>query len=230
MARFRESTPALDALPGVGELEFSRQMVRWSLATAITAIVIIGINMAVVWHLWHIPKETLVVAVIDDASGRVVWRGTAASTELKDVWVAAQLTEWLRRCRWRPDDLVVLKTWRDQCLNMTDKQALKDMEAFFKATDPNNPQLAGNPPRVKPERFRWVKEGPTMFRFTWVETITPKYGDVIRTLEMTGVMTVEFRGAARLLGPLLKTGDLEKSELGIFVIDFLWNPEKEGPA
>jgi type IV secretory pathway TrbF-like protein len=228
MVGSRDPTPADDFLAGLGELEFTQRLVRWSLAVALTAIVALALAILTIWHLWQLPREQLMVAVIDDESGRVVWRGAAGPYELKDVWVAAELKQWIMDCRWRPDDLVVLKAWRERCLKMTDKRAFTEMESFFKQTDPTNPKLAGNPPRVKPEAFRWVKEGPSMYKFLWTETVTPKYGDATKVLHMTAMITVELRTSQGMLGPLLKTGDLDKSDLAIFVIDFLWNPEKEG--
>lgn len=200
-----------------GREEAARRNARlWCLAffLAMTLLVVAGLRDW--WRESHVREILHVTAV--DPDGRILWTKEAGDYRVEEIWIENTIQRWIEWVRWRGDDTVIDSRDRNRAEAMTDRQCAKDVKQYFTSRTTQGSQ-AGNRMRVELTDFVREKQGPRVYKFWWTERWRPTYGQPLPDMKMSGTFTVEVRTSKGVLGPVLKTGDIQRSGLGIFLTD-----------
>jgi type IV secretory pathway TrbF-like protein len=196
------------------------------------AYLFIGLFVGAVLYSWWLgaqSKKVLHLTQIDN-EGKVLDSGEPGSYTLHDEQIKNIVQEWILWTRWRTDEPYpspVEGMWHKKALDMTDKDARKQLKREQDQWAQEAQANKANPIRVKLDRFVREKEGPNLYRFWWSEFWTPKYGATTKEQKMSVRVTVEVRSSSGLFGPLLRVGDPGRSPTGVFIVEYAWIRQEE---
>jgi type IV secretory pathway TrbF-like protein len=159
--------------------------------------------------------------------GQVIYTGSPGHHTLTDVQIENIVQEWIKKVRWRSDDLTVQAMWRDEAQLMADGKCAKEIDQYFKQTDPHLPEIARNRVRVKVQDFVRQKDAKDMYTLWWKERLTPSYGVGAKDVRMTGTFTVEVRSTRGVMAPVLKLEDVIRSPTTVFIVDCPFSAQEE---
>lgn len=167
-----------------------------------------------------------VVHIVEVYPGdHVIYRGTAPTTEIKDVWVETQLREWLYAVRRRSDDPVLDAELRTKAQRMTTGEAFSAMQAYIaREQEADRKDGPSQRQRVTLSPTLVNQESPRQWRIVWTEEWIPRMGTAKTRLTFDGLFVVEQRlSKPGLLGKLtIDAKDMAVSPLGVFVKSYRW--------
>jgi type IV secretory pathway TrbF-like protein len=163
---------------------------------------------------------------------QVVYRGSAATTEIKDIWVETQIRQWIDWVRRRTDDPFNDKIMRQRALNMTTGEATKKLEEYYaRVVGLEEGELKHNRMRVnvhvleddRPNSL--TRDNPSQYRIRWQEEWTPTIGTQSHMIQLDGMFMVEHRlKTPNFLGQFtIQVKDMTASPLGVFIKYFDWD-------
>jgi type IV secretory pathway TrbF-like protein len=216
-------TPA--EIHAAGQIEQAhRESRRWflvSMLLLVPAILPWGI-------IWHVASQSRVepYPVVIDPGGMVLYHGPPGSYDREELWTMTFLQEWLKVCRERRDDAVLMAERHEACLRPVVEQAVWQVQGYLKAIDLNGSAQRANPIRVQLGAFRWHPPSGQTYEVEWSEKWTPTYGQQVSTLRVSARLVVDRRQQTDRFGLLMiKAKDMNRNPMGIYITSISWFEE-----
>ena len=201
---------------------------HWRLAAygvTIALLASFGVIYVLIAQYRATPPPMPDVWVIDPQS-TVLWHGPPGSYQIKDLWVAKRVKEFLNWTRSRPDDLVVMGDQWQAARDMVAGEAVGQLERYFAERDPKHPRFVHNPVRVRlptkgPGSLQLKRRSAKLYDGEWSEAWVPVQGIKSTRMSVTTSLTVDWLPEPPTNGVLVvRSKDMEKSELSVYVTSF----------